>query len=1078
MLCFRCGSYNVDDATVCSVCGQAFLDDKGQEVAGVSRTPSGVRLTATIFAPGELVSGRYKILETLGQGGVGVVYRARDQELDADVALKAISTNLLQTPEEQRLFSRQMKQARKLNHPNIIRIYDEGHEQNRRYFTMKLLEGLTLRKIIRLRHDKGQAFTAEEIIPIVHQLAAAFDYAHKSTWHGDLKPENIVILPDVLKVTDFNLMKGLPLKPFLGIAKSRSRGFHYIAPEIRVEASRIDGRADIYSLGVILGEMLTGIIFEGTFTRAFTAALEQMPPKVDALIRKALSEHPDARYQKSSELARALDDALSDLPPEGIPPPADLVSSEAPIAPPRQTPTATPPPPPLETSPGQTGITSLSSEEMSYELGSVELDGPEEIGPSQIEMLDEASEPSWDSRSDTGPETPKARAEELVSDDSLVSYDDLEPLDDLEEISDELHTESGAAVSDDTGLPDDSELDDLSSSLELYADEMSELPDENELESLDDISDAKVAKGDPALRAPISANETSDETNPDLEQVGIHEELTALKPSPPLLDLDLESSVTSPPALLNDRLERGSDTAAEENAILFAEPGDSDADQSAEEDLAAVAADLDHELGLEPISEDDIDAVKERSSPRLHSAAALPPPVAAPAQKTEVPPTLRPVTPPERDAAGNNTYVIIAAVALLAVAIGWLVSGGEKAPVANTPAPTVAQNATGPETQPVPAVAANMPTANIATPQPAPATEGTQAQDALALAANTGAGAVEGIDTETQIAEAARQASELAAEQARKAEEAKRAQEAMVAAQQAEEQLRAQAEMQAEQARRVAEEQRQAAEAARALEAARAEEQRRVAAAKRAEEQRRAAEAKRAEDQRRAAAAKRAEDERRAAKARKATAAGAAGTKVAAMPTKPKGCPRGMKMIPAGSFIFGTQTSDPMRNFGENAAAKTNLPSYCIDYYEYPNGARQPPATGVTWNQAKRACERRGKRLCSEAEWERACKGSRNRFTYGNTYAPGVCNTANGAGQGVQPAAAFPKCRSPHNVLAMSGNAEEWTADSFRPGAPSKTVKGGAADRPDWASRCSARRGLAARSTKATLGFRCCADAQ
>ena len=1077
MLCFRCGSYNVDDANLCSVCGQAFLDDKGREVAGVSRSTSGDRMSATIFAPGDLVSGRYKILETLGQGGVGVVYRARDQELDADVALKAISPNLLQMPEEQRLFSRQMKQARKLNHPNIIRIYDEGHEQNRRYFTMKLLEGLTLRKIIRLRHDKGQAFTAEEIIPIVHQLAAAFDYAHKSTWHGDLKPENIVILPDVLKVTDFNLMKGLPLKPFLGIAKSRSRGFHYIAPEIRVEASRIDGRADIYSLGVILGEMLTGIIFEGTFTRAFTAALEQMPPKVDALIRKALSEHPDARYQKSSELARALDDALSDLPPAGIPPPADLQIAEAPIAPPRQTPTATPPPPPLETSPGQAGITSLSSEELSYELGAVELEDPEEIGPSQIEMLDDDSEPSWDSRSDTGPETPKARAEELASDDSLDSYDDLDEIDELEELSDELHTESGAPISDDTGLLDDSELDDLSSSLDLYADEMSELPDDAELRSLDDIDGSPAPSADPALRAPISADETSDETNPDLEQVGIHEELTALKPSPPLLDLDLESSITSPPALLNDRLERDSENSADENAILFADPGDSDLDQSAEEDLAAVAADLDEELGLEPISEYDIDAAKERSSPRLHSATALPPPVAAPAQKTEVPPTLRPVSPPERDAAGSSTYVVIAAVAVLAAITWFAMSGDDKSPTSTSPKSPIAQNIVPASIPPAPAPEVEKP--NTETDPAVGASGAASALDpaAVALASSGGAesdpNAVEGVDTETKIAEAARQASALADEQARKAEQAKRAQEAMIAAQQAEEQLRAQAEMKAEEARRAAEEGRQAAESARAAEAVRAEEQRQAAEAKRAEEKRRAAdaaEAAQAEEQRRAS-----EERRRAAEAQKAAAAG---TQVAAMPTTPEGCPRGMKMIPAGSFIFGTPTSDPMRNFGENAAAKTNLPSYCIDYYEYPNGARQPPATGVSWNQAKRACESRGKRLCSEAEWERACKGSRNRFTYGNTYAPGVCNTASDSGQGVQPAAAFPKCRSPHNVLAMSGNAEEWTADAFRPGAPSKTVKGGAVDRPDWASRCSARRGLAARSTKATLGFRCCADAQ
>src|SRR5688572_19514687 len=273
MLCFRCGSYNPENAQKCSVCGQGFVDEAGKPV-GPPRRPSHTAQPAAILVPGALVAGRYRIGEMLGQGGVGAVYRARDLEIDVDVALKAITPNLLQTDEEQKNFSKQIKAARKLQHPNIVRIYDEGHEGNRRFFTMKLLEGLTLRKIIRLRHEKGQPFTAEELVPIFHQLAAALDYAHKSTWHGDMKPENVLILPDLLKVTDFHLVRALPLKPFLGIAKSKNKGFAYIAPELRVEAQTIDGRADIYALGVILCEMLTGLTYEGHYSRAVTAALE------------------------------------------------------------------------------------------------------------------------------------------------------------------------------------------------------------------------------------------------------------------------------------------------------------------------------------------------------------------------------------------------------------------------------------------------------------------------------------------------------------------------------------------------------------------------------------------------------------------------------------------------------------------------------------------------------------------------------------------------------------------------------------------------------------------------------------
>jgi eukaryotic-like serine/threonine-protein kinase len=365
MLCFRCGSYNADDAPRCTVCGQDLGD--------VSRKIPTGQHAAMIFVPGEVVAGRYKVIDQIGAGGVGAVYRARDSEVDVDVALKGISPNLLQTEEEQKNFSKAIKAARKLQHPNIVRIYDEGmHQQpNRRFYTMKLLEGLTLRKIIRLRHDKGQAFSPDEIVPIFQQLAAALDYAHKQTWHGDLKPENIVVLPDLLKITDFNLVKALPLKPFLGIAKSRSKGFPYIAPELRVEAQSIDGRVDIYSLGVILAEMLTGIVYEGHFSKAFTAALEQLPTRLDGLVRRALAEHPDGRFPKAGEMVKEVEAALQAMGSTPLPPPvarepASILPRPASF-PPR--PVQPPPPPREETNPSSSGLKAPLEDDSLLELG-------------------------------------------------------------------------------------------------------------------------------------------------------------------------------------------------------------------------------------------------------------------------------------------------------------------------------------------------------------------------------------------------------------------------------------------------------------------------------------------------------------------------------------------------------------------------------------------------------------------------------------------------------------------------------------------------------------------------------------
>ena len=139
MLCFRCGSYNTDDMQKCTVCSQELVDKAGKNI-GPQKRPTTGQQQALIFSPGELIANRYRIVELMGQGGVGAVYRARDTEVDVDVALKGISPNLLQTDEEQKQFSKAIKLARKLQHPNIVRIYDEGQhlQPNRRFFTMKL----------------------------------------------------------------------------------------------------------------------------------------------------------------------------------------------------------------------------------------------------------------------------------------------------------------------------------------------------------------------------------------------------------------------------------------------------------------------------------------------------------------------------------------------------------------------------------------------------------------------------------------------------------------------------------------------------------------------------------------------------------------------------------------------------------------------------------------------------------------------------------------------------------------------------------------------------------------------------
>jgi serine/threonine protein kinase/formylglycine-generating enzyme required for sulfatase activity len=1201
VLCFRCGSYNQDGTTKCDVCGQIFVEKTGRappvpEEKAKEKAPIG------LLAKGEVIAGRYRVKDVLGQGGVGAVYRVRDEEIGADVALKAIFSNLLQTDEERKLFSRQIKLARKLHHPNIVRIYDEGQDAERRFFTMKLLEGLTLRKIIRLRHDKGQAFTPEEMIPIFHQLGAALDYAHKTTWHGDLKPENIIILPDLLKVTDFNLVKGLPLKPFLGIAKSKNKGFPYIAPELRVEASRIDGRADIYSLGVVLCEMLTGIVFEGHFTRAITAALERLPTKLDGLVRRALSEHPDGRFAKASEMATELEAALNALTsgalpiPPGATPPDDERSKKS----------KQPPPPPEETRPGDVKASDTAEERGRLggpppNVGTSDANDPslrdhglsrdsrddelEELRPSQVMLLDTGvSKALADSRIADGALLQRALAEH--SDPSKKApphpeYDDQEdirtrpggpllppeetvtPVLDAhrrkfraEDLIETLYSSDDDKSLIPPPLPIDGKLD-ASSSFDSLPGGVLAVPgaDPRRADALPFHLDG------PTLADDDNSNQESEE-EPTLSDHGaklrIHDELTALKnkQGPALVPKDAAPRVPSP---RDD------------------EPPP----------LPAVHDDDDDEDMEETLGPGDLRQAQERSSPRLRAASPLGPPIVSPIVQEPTLRRLRPVAPPiVKKRPPYGIFIaggVLAIVAFVAVLFVIPKTSGIEVPATELRGPGFASIGPAGGVVELDGVSLDVPADAVASdvvlritrsdePPPSGYTlfspvyrfspSGTRFEKPVrvsipftgdegraglfwsddvtpyrrlegAIAGNsvsalvthfstgfvgvetpegavgenaaTDAGAVVALQTDPVVPANPDQA---AIDRA-KLEDAKRLEEE---ARRLEDQKRLEAERQKaeddkrreEAARKAdapksdnAERDRKDAEAkARAEMEARerdelkkreadekkreADEKKREADEKKreADEKKREADEKRKADEekkREAEEKKKAEEEKRKADDEKKLAALAVNADVE------KKCPKGMVMIKAGSFTMGSSPSDPMRNFGEKDAASVTTATYCIDYYEYPNSKSQPPATGLSYNGAKSACERKGRRLCTEAEWERACKGPSNaRFPYGNTYDATACNTEDESGtpRAVGAAVDFKRCKSGFTVFSLAGNAEEWTADDFKGGGASKVVKGGAADRPDWASRCAARRGLSPGSSKTTLGVRCCADPQ
>ena len=339
MLCFRCGSHLSEEADNCWNCGS----DLGQRKAGygdplrgpqapVAGTPpaaaasdvrprprTGSRVFGIVYKAGDLIAQRYRVKDIVGSGGAGVVYRAHDREIDVDVAVKVINGKLVQAPEERRLLSRQTKTAKKLSHQNCVRIYDDGIEGERPFFTMQFLEGLSLRRIIDLRREKGQVFTAAEVEPIFNQLCQALEYAHRTTFHGNLKPDNVLVLPDLLKVTDFALLRGLPRKPFLALQKSRGNNFRYLAPEVRLEVTEIDKAVDIYSLGVILAEMLTGHVYDDAEPDELDKALASVSDDLRPVIRKCLVRGPGDRFRSAADMHRGLKAVIKVTPVSGLP---------------------------------------------------------------------------------------------------------------------------------------------------------------------------------------------------------------------------------------------------------------------------------------------------------------------------------------------------------------------------------------------------------------------------------------------------------------------------------------------------------------------------------------------------------------------------------------------------------------------------------------------------------------------------------------------------------------------------------------------------------------------------------------
>lgn len=262
------------------------------------------------FKAEEVVAGRYLVKDLVGVGPLGFVFRAHDQSADVEVALKVIASRLVQSAEERKALAQLLRSARRLSHPNLARVDEEGEDRDSPYFTSQLLEGLPLRRIIDARLQRGQFFGLEEVEPLLSQVCAALEGARRVGPHSDLKPENVLVMPGLLKVTDFGLGLALPRLPFVRAMKAKQAA-RYLAPEL-VDGGEVDERADVYSVGVILGEMLSGLTPDGS-PPELSRKNPRVPIALEAVYRRAVNANPTARHASAGELAQELRDLVQRL---------------------------------------------------------------------------------------------------------------------------------------------------------------------------------------------------------------------------------------------------------------------------------------------------------------------------------------------------------------------------------------------------------------------------------------------------------------------------------------------------------------------------------------------------------------------------------------------------------------------------------------------------------------------------------------------------------------------------------------------------------------------------------------------
>ncbi len=314
--CPKCNTNNPETLKFCGECGTKLVSAKGFDVTETLETFKEELTTGSTFAR------RYQIIEELGRGGMGNVYRALDKKLDEEVAIKLIKPEIASDKKTLERFSNELKIARRISHKNVGRMYEMMEHNGTHFITMEYIPGEDLKRLIR----KVGRFSVGKTISVVKQICEGLIEAHSSgIVHRDLKSQNIMVDDEgTAKIMDFGIARFLGAKGLTGEGMIMGT-LEYMSPE-QVEGKGIDQRSDIYSLGIILYEMVTGRVpFEGD-TPFIVGAKQrsetpknpkkinpQIPDDLTQLILKCVEKDKEQRYQTVDQILREINAIQEDL---------------------------------------------------------------------------------------------------------------------------------------------------------------------------------------------------------------------------------------------------------------------------------------------------------------------------------------------------------------------------------------------------------------------------------------------------------------------------------------------------------------------------------------------------------------------------------------------------------------------------------------------------------------------------------------------------------------------------------------------------------------------------------------------